>query len=796
MKDMIRWAALALWSVASASAETQAVRQTLAQWTAQPPVIDGRLDDPAWRQAPELGGFIKVSEPGEPPKAPTYVKMLTDGTALYLGVRCVESRLDKMAVTPKKRDEAVWNDDSLDVALDPGNVRAKLYHLVINSEGVQYDAESQVILPEKVTDELAWNGDWQVKCTRGRGEWFAEYRLPFATFGISPTNGLCLGLNVGRGRVGARREDSTWSPTRSQFVNPTYLGEVYLPGAEGQIVLTQLPRVLAPVRGSAQLELAFANQGPYARQLDWIATLTGAAQAKLRATAAALPAQHTVKFPLPLAIPQPGACTLRLEARDAVTHTLLYQGLRCFQVQPEIEVAEDLYALEYQRAEAKLTLHLPAAAIAGAKVEATLMRSGDNQPLATKTLWAKAASPQPVAFSLRGQRAGNFQIHARLQRNGQTLSTAESRAFPFEPQPTVGFDAHGFLNVEGKPWFPVGLYTIQAREGSHDAVMEEAHQAGFNTTVFYAYTTNTVLPLLDAAARHGLRAFVYPANPFRVREHTATREELIAEIQARKNHPALLGWYLVDEPEGIGVSSVETVRNYYQLVKETDPGHPCALVIMTPEAAANYGHSADIVWIDPYPIPDLPVTYVSESMDGAHQNVAKDKSVWTVPQAFDWNLWKTGHIEKNHRPTPEESRCMTYLALVHGAKGILYWAHTASKYYIRDYPEHWTMIKRLAGELRELSPALLSPNSPRRVQITPLTTPLDVMVKEVAGEVYVIAVNRETQACHARFTLALPAAISRVEVKFENRALSRQGKQWEDDFQPLEVHVYRLKTGK
>jgi hypothetical protein len=786
-------AAAALLTVLMAPTAAQTARQTVARWTDTPPVMDGKLDDTGWRQAPEDGGFVKVSDPRQRPEAPTFVKILMDGEALYVGFRCVEPRLDRMRVTPKNHDDPVWIDDSLEVVLDPDNLKRKLYHLIINSAGVQYDAEGKITLPETSNDDPKWDGKWESVCSRGNGEWYAEYRLPFATFGISPTNGGCVGLNLGRGRVGAHREDSSWASTRIEYVNPACLGELYLPNPRGEVLKVELPKSLEVVCGTAEVDVTLVNTGATPLKLHWKATLDGVAEGSEQSEPLTVAPSRSLKARIPLSLPKVGDGSLKLIVQDDLTGRTLYNGFRSLKVLPEIEIAEALYALGYQRAEAKVTVHLPSKVFKGASLEVGLLRRGDEAPLATKTERLGAGASLVAAFDLAGHGAGNYFLRVQLRKGAQVLAAADSQSLPFTPNPAVGFDPHGFLTVEGKPWFPVGLYTVQARAGGHDEVMEEARQAGFNTTVFYAYTVETIMPLLDAAQRHGLRAFVYPANPYHVREHTATREELVGEIQARMRHPALLGWYLVDEPEGIGVSSVQTVRDYYQLVKETDPAHPCSLVIMSPGAAAKYGNSADIVWIDPYPIPYSPVTFVSESMEGARTNVARDKPIWTIPQAFDWSVWKTGSLDKVHRPTPEEERCMTYLALVHGAKGIIYWAHTASKYYIRDYPEHWAALKAIAGELRELSPVLLTPDSALPAKAAPRTATLDLLVKQWNGQTYVIAVNREPTDFAAKVHLGGVKPTSTIEVLFENRTLIPAGNGWTDQFAPFAVHVYRLK---
>ena len=355
----------------------------------------------------------------------------------------------------------------------------------------------------------------------------------------------------------------------------------------------------------------------------------------------------------------------------------------------------------------------------------------------------------------------------------------------------VTLDSRGILQVEGKPYFPVGMYTLQDRAGKdHDAILKEAREAGFNTTVFYAWTVETVTPLLDAAARQGMRALVYPTLPFSLRKTELTREEQMADIKARMNHPALLGWYLVDEPEGIGKAKPEPVRELNRLVKELDSNHPTALVIMNPKPAAGYFGCADIIWTDPYPMPKWSVNVVKQWVGDAVAIAGPDKPVWAILQAHDLNVWGTGKIVDEHRPTDAEERCMTYLALTHGAKGIIYWAHTASRYYIRDYPEHWEYVKKLAGEIRDLSPVLLTTTLPAPA-FEPSDAPVSTMMKVYDGSLYLIVVNRD-KAAH-KITFRLPkAAQPKAEVLFEKRSISAKDGVLSDDFAPLEVHVYKM----
>ena len=99
-------------------------------------------------------------------------------------------------------------------------------------------------------------------------------------------------------------------------------------------------------------------------------------------------------------------------------------------------------------------------------------------------------------------------------------------------------------------------------------------------------------------------------------------------------------------------------------------------------------------------------------------------------------------------PTPEEIRCMTYVAVIRGAQGILFYSHArkGDVSYIRDHPEHWAYLRQLGKELQTLSPVLLSPAMDDRLNVE--NKSIDATLREVTSgsdaahkELYVIAAN-------------------------------------------------------
>src|SRR5256885_8854524 len=84
-----------------------------------PPVIDGRLNDPAWQDVPPITGFIQRElHEGAPVTERTEVRILTDGEALYVGAWLYDT--DPAGIVPgeRVRDGDISRSDYFGVLLD------------------------------------------------------------------------------------------------------------------------------------------------------------------------------------------------------------------------------------------------------------------------------------------------------------------------------------------------------------------------------------------------------------------------------------------------------------------------------------------------------------------------------------------------------------------------------------------------------------------------------------------------------------------------------------------------------
>ena len=110
--------ALAPW-VAAAQQTTDPVRSAAVTAVTSEIVIDGSLDEAAWRQAPTIGDLVqRIPVAGAAPTERTEVRLLYDEENLYIGVMCHDSEPDRVLASQMARDASLNADDRLAIVLD------------------------------------------------------------------------------------------------------------------------------------------------------------------------------------------------------------------------------------------------------------------------------------------------------------------------------------------------------------------------------------------------------------------------------------------------------------------------------------------------------------------------------------------------------------------------------------------------------------------------------------------------------------------------------------------------------
>jgi hypothetical protein len=255
--------------------------------------------------------------------------------------------------------------------------------------------------------------------------------------------------------------------------------------------------------------------------------------------------------------------------------------------------------------------------------------------------------------------------------------------------------------------------------------------------------------------------------------------------------PGIAGWYTADEAPA-GVAPI--VFKQFKTLRHGNPDGVTFIAQADGRELIRWRDTADVLGVDPYPIYSIPegetspLEMVTDLVDQAQRAVEHSRPVWAVIQYFQFGA-------RGHWPTYEELRTMSYMGIVGGAKGLLYWSYGAKGLsWVKDptrKAELWQRLVRVTTEIKTLEPALLAPDAPDVVSLTAGGPSLRLLAKRDGSTRYVIAVNQSSKTVHGTFRLAETGS---VEVLGENRRPSIEpDNAFVDDFGPHATHVYRIR---
>lgn len=195
-------------------------RQAHAVRVEHAPVIDGRLDDPAWAQARPIGELFQINpDQGVPPSETSEVRIVYDDRAIYFGLRLFDREPERIIVKTMERDGLLRDEDYVMLVLDTHLDRRNAYFFQLGAAGSMGDA---LVTNNGADFNKPWDGIWEGRARIDEHGWTAEIAIPFHT--LSFREGLdTWGFNLER--VFARRnESSRWaSPSREHSLFNLYM---------------------------------------------------------------------------------------------------------------------------------------------------------------------------------------------------------------------------------------------------------------------------------------------------------------------------------------------------------------------------------------------------------------------------------------------------------------------------------------------------------------------------------------------------------------------------------------------
>lgn len=773
-------------------------------------VIDGNIDD-AWNNISWHDGFLEFNNvTKQNAHIQTRFKIAYDKLYLYLLIQSDEPQANRLKAIRNKRDSDIWLDDSIELFVDPSGTRKSFYQIVVNSKGILFDARWI-----GGTSNLGWNSNIKAVSRVLKDHWIVELAIPFCEMDIPYHRDAKFCVNIARNRhADGNTEISSYShalgslPLSKNFVSTSLPIKSLL---QSQFDSSYYGDIRAE-NGKYYYFVQFSvrrHGGKKSRKLTVVLTgkLNGVQIVEEEFVWWVKPdginSHKPMKIPLNSGINEfelfaetyldkkDGPCIHRhrffstLDV-EPLTIRFLRPGYR-----DSIYATQDLKNIEI---EASSLYDLP-----GMILDVSL-RNSQKKELISKTVTFPrnrhiASVTLPISKDLA---VGTYFIHSVLK-NGEGKELARKvssvKKLPTPEGNEVRIDEKMALRINGKPFLPIGYFSVLrdnqlSAEGCNSYIEYNSQYRGHDNEWTKSW--------LDEFHRQGIKVVLYPFPSAAIRKRgnaqkrsdSFTAEDMKAiraYVDRWRKHPAVLAWYLVDEPE-IRLSDPKNFEDLYQLLRKVDPYHPCIMLNDTITGIHTYSGGGDILMPDPYPL----FLIEGHASRGIHritdflQAVAKHhgKQAWLVPQVFNYG----DYGQKNNRqPTFVELRNMFYQGVAANAKGFQSFVYSA----LKVYPELKVGMPAITRELSSLQKAILAypRNDSVQIDTNPPKANIVYTLRNVGKDVYLFVVNNETK--DVGIDVNCPEIGDRtLFVVSENRR--RQGKrgQFLDNLGPYNTHIY------
>ena len=630
------------------------------------PVIDGTLDDDAWKQAAAADTFMRLDETAAA-KYATDAYICRDDDSIYVGFRCHEPDMDRIRAKATLRDSTdLFRDDSVEILLSANEDGSDYLRFAANAAGTKVDSKGFTMF---------FDTDWDCATATGDAFWSVEFRLPFSSLVRPLQPGTPWRLNLARFRAPPKEEEySAWAPVIRTFHDFAHFG--LLRG-----VVAEVGRIGTETLDTGELA-AYFDRSFYTREPE---------------------AQ--------LFIDAPGGTAVHLR----------FNGTERQETLPATRLlAIDLSTVSHGKYLAEVAID---------------------------------------------ERRANLLLRKLVPKENMVKIDRLHRIFLVDEEPfipvgsTVNVKA---VNMQADLGLGSGWVNM------HEAVTAQSQERLRNQ--------------LDAASRRGMKLIIWYMNYALLDDPAEYQAELLELVRAFKDHPALLGWFVFDEPR----SNIQWLKGLCEAVREADPYHPPFV------NWCDRGHgwtremgdvSGDVNCLDGYYINayDYTPNEAFREIGGHCTDMTADAGRRGNVVAYINGIY--GWASAIREPSPAENRFVTYVSLIRGARMLLYynWGPPAN-------PALLASFKPLCREIKTLTPIVAADEVKEKVVCD--NDRIDYTAFQTEDGITIIALN--TDENNEQATFRIEGSRGEAIVLFEDRKRRIEDGSFRDTFLPIERHVYRV----
>ncbi|MFA5858373.1 MAG: hypothetical protein WC955_04840 [Elusimicrobiota bacterium] len=755
--------------------------------------IDGKLDDPLWKSANKYDNFA-VHKTTEVPVMKTVAYVTHDDTAFYFGFVCEESSTAKL-IRDSTRDfgKKANLDDCVEVMIDADSDSEGFYHFIISANG-NHDVEYRT--DKGKTPLLFDNLICYSSANVGTGQWSAELVVPFAS--ITPEERLknVVRLNLCRTRRAGMvkmKEDSSVAKN-GWFLNPdTFDITRALTGVDTARYCCSISfKEVSIVHEGENVKISpiveFAN---YSKNKTSVLFSAWAGK------------QSVVKDSKYLLVPGKIEETeISFYAEDKRNIMILYslsdsKGEICTLYQKTPARLSHLLTIDIKQPFYKNNIYYDETVdvlIASATVDPTFWNEKEDKlvfrfmddngkVLASAEQYKNSGLTE---LDIKQIPVGTYTLTCEYLDNGvfRTVESKKVRKLAKSPALEARVDSNLNLIVNGKPEFPIiwwgGAGTVKdlADTGADGLLL------GKNTRLMDELKENKMYGELMPLGLAGIYKYFYDNDELTAK----TRNDLTSIINAVSTHPAVMCYYLIDEPEMKRINR-NVLEEAYELISDIDPYHPVVICNdRIDRGIMTYYNALDIFFPDPYPRPKSdgtythPMMYMVDFLNAAKVAGNNRKLVGMTVQTFYGGV----NHPLNRAPSFTEQRCMQWLPIVYGARGYNYYKYQDAI----NYPALKLGIPYIIKEIKAVEDVILLGTDTVPAGEIKVLTGIHGVVKKYKENYYLFTVNTTSNTVKDEFVIPEIMRTDNLNVLSENRGVRVQNNKYSDTYRPFEVHIY------
>ncbi len=180
---------------------------------AEPPDIDGVMDEAFWESIPAISEFRqRVPVDGGEPSERTEVRIAYDQRAIYFGLKLYDSEPHLIRSSILVREGRIREDDNVWIGLDTYHDRRNGYLFELNAFGTQADA----LITDESSENWDWEGVYQSQARITDEGWVLEVAIPFTSIRFSSQDAPRMGVAFRR-NIRRKSEEVFWPHIPARF---------------------------------------------------------------------------------------------------------------------------------------------------------------------------------------------------------------------------------------------------------------------------------------------------------------------------------------------------------------------------------------------------------------------------------------------------------------------------------------------------------------------------------------------------------------------------------------------------